>query len=132
MRHSWKVAGLGVVLLVVTAAASGCEATEDMSATSDNGQEVSVARAGAADVCEKFVQDRLKSPGSATFRDPFGDQVTYTGDGDGPITVNASVDSENSFGASLRSAYTCTVSSIGDDRWRLVNLSLDDGGDISP
>lgn len=98
------------------------------SATSDNGQKVSESRVGAASVCEKFVRDRLKSPGTATFRDPFGDQVIYTGDGDGPITVAASVDSENGFGAKLRSTYTCTVSKAGGDRWTLGNLDLNDGG----
>jgi hypothetical protein len=94
----------------------------------DGGQEVSLDRAGAADVCEKFVRDRLKAPDTATFRDPYGDQISYTGGGNGPITVDASVDSENGFGAKLRSTYSCTVSQTGGDNWHLDDIQINDGG----
>lgn len=82
----------------------------------------------AFDICKQYVSDRLKSPSGATWRDPYGSQVTYTGSGDGPWTVNASVDSENSFGAKLRSTYTCTVKHESGDTWSLVNLTVNDGG----
>ena len=87
-------------------------------------------RAGVFDVCKQFVDDRLKAPSTATWRDPYGDQVTYSGDGDGPITVSAGVDSENGFGASLRSSYECTVVNTGGDNWRLQGLDVNDGGDL--
>ena len=117
---------LTVIVLVLVAALAGCSGST--SATSDAGQKVSEARAGAADVCEQFVKRRLKAPGTATFRDPFGDQISYSGDGEGPITVTASVDSENSFGAKLRSPYVCTVSSTGGDNWKLDSLDLQEAG----
>ena len=114
------VVGLGVAAV---AASSSTGSTK-----SDNGQSVSDARLGAFDVCKQFVEDRLKSPGSAKWRDPFGDQVTYSGDGKGPITVTASVDSQNGFGALLRSSYSCTVTNSGGDNWSLDNLDFQDGG----
>ncbi len=109
----------GAIFTVILVA--GCSST---TLKSDAGQEVSDARSQAANVCEKFVKARLKSPGSAKFRDPYGDQITYTGDGKGPITVTASVDSQNSFGASLRSPYTCTVTKASGSTWNLVKLDL--------
>ena len=120
-----------LVLIVIGAIASALGLTsgsDSGSVKGDGGQEVSDDRAAAADVCEQFVRDRLKAPDTATFRDPYGDQISYTGDGDGPITVDSSVDSENSFGAKLRSTYTCTVSRSEGDNWHLDNVDVQDGG----
>lgn len=109
---------------------AGCSSdpSSNTSTKSDAGQDVGTDRLGAFDVCKQFVSDQLKAPGGATWRDPFGDQVTYSGDGDGPITVDASVDSQNGFGAKLRSTYTCTVSRAGGNNWHLDNLVVNDGG----
>src|SRR5205823_2781886 len=49
----------------------------------------------AFDVCKQYVSPRLKAPGSAVWRDPIGNQVTYSNRGD-VWTVIASVDSQNS------------------------------------
>lgn len=81
-------------------------------------------------MCKRFVRERLKAPSTATWRNPLGDQVTYTGSTGGPVTVSASVDSENSFGAKLRSTYVCTVRPVGDSTWRLESLEFNDGGDL--
>lgn len=59
--------------------------------------------------CEAWVRDELKSPSTAQFTDG-----TATGT-DGDWTITGSVDSENSFGATLRSAWTCTAKVDGDD-----------------
>jgi hypothetical protein len=77
--------------------------------------------------CKDFVKRRLKSPSSATFRNYFqhDGEVVVTGVGDGPYVVRSSVDSENSFGAKLRSDFVCTVTYAGDDNWRLAGLTLD-------
>lgn len=81
----------------------------------------------AFDICTEFVKDRLKSPGSASFRNYFEDdgEVDVAGSGLGPYTVTSTVDSENSFGAELRIPFVCTVSNPdGDDRWVLDDLQL--------
>jgi curved DNA-binding protein CbpA len=62
--------------------------------------------------CEKFVLQRLKAPAGANFA-PFSELI-ITGNGNGPWTVFGYVDSQNSFGAVLRSRYTCTVAFEGD------------------
>lgn len=78
----------------------------------------------AFDVCTQFVERRLKAPDTAKFRNYFQDdgEVIVTG---GPTTfvVISSVDSENSFGASLRTEFTCTVQTEDGKNFTLVDLT---------
>ena len=71
--------------------------------------------------CERFVEARLKAPATADFA-PFHKQL-ISGNGKGPWTVIGYVDSQNSFGAMLRSNYTCTVEFSGNST-NLTSLSL--------
>lgn len=102
---------------------SGCSSGDDEPSAED-------LRYGAFDVCQEFVKARLKAPGTAKFRNYFEDdgEVVVTGSGQGPYTVRSSVDSENSFGASLRSNFTCTVRNVEGERWRLVDVVIDEAG----
>lgn len=74
-------------------------------------------------MCQQFVRDRLKAPASAGF--PLSYEATITG---GPTlwTVRSHVDSENSFGAQIRTRFTCSVNYEGGDRWELRNLVFDE------
>ena len=80
-------------------------------------------------VCTDFVKDRLKAPATASFPDYSEDErhVTVIGSEEGPYTVQSSVDSENSFGAKVRTDFTCTVTHVSGDRWRLEDLVLRSG-----
>lgn len=71
---------------------------------------------GAQVMCEKFVKDRLKSPSSAEF-----DSEPGTRSGKAWV-VEGVVDSENSFGAMIRSDFTCKIKYLGDDEWKLQRL----------
>lgn len=64
-------------------------------------------------MCEKFVEDRLKAPSTADYS---GETATESG---GTWTVTGRVDSENSFGAKIRSSFTCKMT-VSGDTWRLV------------
>jgi hypothetical protein len=55
-------------------------------------------------MCEDFVKDRLKSPGTASFTRP-----TVTSAGVDTWRVDGSVDAENSFGGTVRVDFQCTV-----------------------
>lgn len=69
--------------------------------------------------CRTFVKEALKSPSSAHFSD---EQVT----GSGQVwTVTGGVDSDNSFGASIRNSYSCTVQvdPNDSDNWTLESLT---------
>lgn len=80
----------------------------------------------AFEMCKDFVEDQLKSPGSATFRNFFEDdgEVQVSGSGRGPYEVVSSVDAENSFGAKPRIPFSCTVTNTEGDTWRLVDINL--------
>lgn len=73
---------------------------------------------GAQSACEDFVKGRLKAPGTADFSNTQS-QETATG-----WTVTGAVDSENSFGASLRMTYTCKVTYSGDSNWKLQDITV--------
>lgn len=76
--------------------------------------------AEAVVMCQQFVTDRLKAPGTADF--PWGDRtVTRSGK---TFTVVSYVDSQNAFGAKLRTHYTCKVTNTVADKWTLEDLTL--------
>lgn len=51
----------------------------------------------------------LKSPSSAKFADDGDDETKYKINSDGSIIIQSYVDSQNSFGAMVRTHYRCTV-----------------------
>lgn len=91
----------------------GCIAALTMSSSGDDEPSDGMARV----MCEGFVEDRLKSPSSADFQRP-----TTTEIGANTWRVVGSVDAENSFGATLRVDYECTVRGNSDGEWTLVDL----------
>lgn len=69
-------------------------------------------------VCvEEFVPKRLKAPSTAKFSG-----VTVTSDGD-VYTVAGSVDAQNTFGAMIRSSFTCVVRDA-DTQWVLQSATV--------
>lgn len=81
---------------------------------------------GAFDVCKQFVEQRLTSPGSAEYPDYFDDdpEVVVWQLANGDYRVYSQVDSENGFGASLRSHFVCTVDYTGGGNYQLASLEL--------
>jgi hypothetical protein len=80
----------------------------------------------AAIQCQGFVKASLKSPATADF--PWTD-YTATPLGDGTYSVRSYVDAQNSFGATIRSDYTCVVKYLGGDdayigNWQLINMQI--------
>lgn len=73
-------------------------------------------------MCQQFVEDRLKAPATAGF--PLSSEATITG-GPSTWTVRSHVDAENSFGAQVRTQFTCRVSYQGNDRWLLDDLTME-------
>ena len=66
--------------------------------------------------CKDFVRDHLKAPASAAFS-----RVDHSGSGS-TFTVTGAVDAQNSFGATLRMNWTCTVT-LNGDTWTLKSLT---------
>ena len=73
-------------------------------------------------MAQQFVEDRLKSPGTAEY----GQQGLWDTDervtdlGGGKYRVRGWVDSQNSFGAKVRANFALTIQYDGNERWRLV------------
>ena len=79
----------------------------------------------AAVMCEKFVEKRLKSPGSADFSGVSDTKIKVVSDKKPwRYLVTGYVDSQNSFGGKVRSNYTCDISTKDDDTWDLADLEL--------
>jgi len=77
-------------------------------------------------MAQDFVKKRLVSPGSADFggmfEQSFEDCVTDLGKG--RYLVKGWVDSQNRFGAELRSNFTCTLTYLGNDQWQCEWLHI--------
>lgn len=82
--------------------------------------------ANGYEICKQFIADRLTSPSSAEYPNYFEDdgEVVVWVLANGDYRYTSQVDSENAFGASLRSFFECTVDYRGDDQWMLVDLVL--------
>ena len=69
-----------------------------------------------------FVKERLKAPSTAKF--PLFRQVNVTDLGGGRFRVSAYVDAQNSFGAQIRTNYTCVVKGEDSIHWILESLDM--------
>lgn len=99
---------------VATVILAGCGSEEPKSEHS---------KATASVMAEEFVKNSLKSPSSAKFQ--WYDENQVEDLGDGKYKVTSYVDSQNSFGAMLRTNYVCTVKYIGNDKWSLEDLQFE-------
>ncbi len=70
--------------------------------------------------CERAVESQLRAPATADFSGVFGSTIT---EHDETVEVIGYVDSENGFGANIRTDFSCTVRHVGDN-WELVDLQL--------
>lgn len=74
-------------------------------------------------MCKQFVTDRLKAPATAVFP-TYGDSGTQTDQLSAlQFRARAFVDSQNGFGANIRTSYTCTVTNTGGNNWHLDDLT---------
>ncbi len=74
-------------------------------------------------MCQKFVKDQLKAPRTAKWPWVHTDDVT-THLGGGKYRIESYVDSQNAFGALIRTKFTCVVQHAGEDKWRLESLEF--------
>lgn len=72
---------------------------------------------------QTFVKQMLVSPASAEF--PYSDEAQVVKYGDSVYAIKSFVDSQNGFGAMLRSDYIIKIKYMGNDRWRLLEKALE-------
>lgn len=69
----------------------------------------------AIDVCHQEVEEQLRAPATAEW--PGDETVTHRGN---EYTVSGAVDSENGFGALIRTEWVCTATWVEANRWNPV------------
>lgn len=116
--------GFGVVLLLSVIGALQSDKPDRPGATN----EVSRQKVDRGDkdtalvMAQGFVKDNLKSPSSAEFGWPSEYSIIQLEEN--RFSVSGWVDSQNSFGAMLRTNFVCDVEYAGNDEWRLRNLNF--------
>jgi len=110
------IIGTGVLIVVVAIRDVGNKPTAEQRAASD------AQRDGytAAFMCQGAVRDRLKAPAGAEFQAPRHADITRLTDG---YKIVSYVDASNSFGAKIRTAYTCLVGTSGAG-FKIVALDI--------
>jgi hypothetical protein len=82
-------------------------------------------KVGAFTMAATFVEKRLKAPGTADYGWQAPSECV-TDLGEGRYLVKGWVDAQNSFGAKLRTHFTCTVKYEANDKWRCESLDMDE------
>lgn len=116
-----------LVLLVMVALALGSSDSDEDSGGSASSEPDKVS---AWIMAQSFVKDRLKAPGTASFGSVFGDYQSpddcVVELGDGRFRCTGWVDSENSFGAKIRTRFSCIVKYVGNDKWQLEHINFEE------
>jgi hypothetical protein len=72
---------------------------------------------------KQFMEKRLKAPSTADFPWYSNSEVSVIHRGGGTFDVRSYVDAQNSFGAQIRTHYTCTLKDNGNDSWSPISLT---------
>jgi hypothetical protein len=110
--ESDKKSGLGWGCLGIVALVIGVPVACTIAYSGAGSSDWAPSAIEARNICEDWVREQLKSPSSADFNDG-----SVTGAGAGPYTITGTVDAQNSFGAMLRSDWTCTIEYRADEKW---------------
>ncbi len=87
--------------------------------SSSGNQQLKQEKAAALKFCQGYVKSRLKAPATAVF--PGEDAVVAYGNQ--RYDVHSSVDSQNSFGALIRTRFTCKAQ-IKKGQWEVLSLDI--------
>jgi len=72
---------------------------------------------------ERFVKEKLVSPGSARFASIFSGDLAITRDGQ-IYTIKSHVDSQNRFGATIRTHFIARIEQVSEGEWSLLFLEI--------
>lgn len=101
------------------------EGDESESLGADASQKTCESPSAAYSMTKKFVEDSLRSPSTAEFPSIFSDDVTTSYVGDCTHQITAYVDSQNGFGAMIRTHFLAEVKNDhGTSTWRLKDLVI--------
>ncbi|GAB6390930.1 MAG: hypothetical protein MdMp014T_0303 [Treponematales bacterium] len=72
----------------------------------------------------EFVKQRLKSPATAKFATAFDPERKIQNEADQKYLVTSFVDSQNSFGATIRTYFVGEIQQISKGEWKLLSLEF--------
>lgn len=73
---------------------------------------------------QEFVKDKLKSPASAEFPSYYDMKDNILFNGNRIYTIKSFVDSQNGFGAMIRTNYIGDIEQTGKDNWKINSLNF--------
>lgn len=76
----------------------------------------------ASVIIQDFVKDKLKSPSTAEFEMGMVNKIKKVDES--TYEVNSYVDSQNSFGGTIRTKFYCKVQHKSKDSWSLITLNF--------
>ncbi len=112
LNVSQVLVGAILTWVIVFNVFKGCVSTTSSYSSSD--------RITVLTMAQELVKDTLAAPSTARFPWPSEHDVRELGGG--RYSVSSYVDSQNVFGAMVRTHYTAIVQDVGDGKWRLENL----------
>lgn len=120
MNNKVVLSVIGFAFFIVIASGSGDDRTPEQKAK-DNCEDTTMAFI----MSQNFVKKHLKSPSTAEFPYSHNDGVRITYQGDCKHEIWAYVDSQNSFGATIRTKYYAVVKNqYGTDKWMLIDIKF--------
>jgi len=105
-----------IVLVLIFSFALTC------TSTSEEEEEGHTTKVEAWAAAQLAVEENLKSPSTASFPWSAEDHVTKVSDD--VFEVEGCVDSENSFGAEIRTHFGCTIEFTGEDTYTVKDLQF--------
>jgi len=86
---------------------------------------ISKYESSAYSTSQQFLNDRLKSPSTAEYPTDWDrNMVEYMGDS--VFYIKSYVDSQNGFGATIRTKYWARLKLVPGDKWNLISIKLDE------
>ncbi len=79
---------------------------------------------GAYIMSERFVKEKLKSPSTAKFPGVLNRDGHVIKGEDNQYIINSYVDSQNSFGATVRTNFMVIIKQVDENNWRLIDIEF--------
>ena len=119
MKRKVLISSILLVAFILLAVGSGESKPKDPNAwkTENNSTMAYV-------MMQQFVEKQLKSPSTAKFPSTVNEEVKIVNKGNQTYSMVAFVDSQNSFGATIRTYFVGEIKQTSDDQWQLISLQF--------
>jgi uncharacterized protein YceK len=124
--HKYKNTIILIALVLIVSLISNCATQIEQTSPKED----TADKQDAFSMSKQFVTEYLKAPSTADF--PSYTESFVIDLGEERYIVSAYVDSENSFGAKLRTPYTCTLSYESNNMWRLDSMDISEETALEP